>query len=97
MGVLFALAFCPYSGALYFGILIPMTISANGGIHLPFVFAIGTGIPVMIMAYLLAFSISRLSNAFNKVQKLEKYLRTFTGVLFVITGIYIFMIYMSWI
>ena len=28
LGIVFALAFCPYSGALYFGLLIPMTISS---------------------------------------------------------------------
>ena len=37
MGMLFALAFCPYSGVLYFGMLIPMTISSTSGLFLPVV------------------------------------------------------------
>ena len=35
MGVVFALAFCPYSGVLYFGVLIPMTIASPSGLLLP--------------------------------------------------------------
>ena len=48
IGAIFALAFCPYSGALYFGMLIPMTISSVDGLFLPIVFALGTGLPVLI-------------------------------------------------
>ncbi|MCK5704568.1 MAG: sulfite exporter TauE/SafE family protein, partial [Cyclobacteriaceae bacterium] len=51
LGLLFALAFCPYSGVLYFGMLIPMTISSASGFYLPIVFAIATGIPVIIFAW----------------------------------------------
>jgi len=57
LGILFALAFCPYSGVLYFGMLIPITISSASGLYLPMVFALATGIPVIIFAWLLAFSL----------------------------------------
>jgi len=60
MGVLFALAFCPYSGVLYFGVLIPMTIASPAGLFLPPVFAIATGLPVIIIAYLLAYSVGNI-------------------------------------
>jgi cytochrome c biogenesis protein CcdA len=50
LGVIFALAFCPYSGVLYFGMLIPMTISSASGLYLPVLFAIATGVPVIIFA-----------------------------------------------
>ncbi|MBZ0242870.1 MAG: aromatic aminobenezylarsenical efflux permease ArsG family transporter, partial [Bacteroidales bacterium] len=33
LGILFALAFCPYSGVLYFGMLIPITISSASGLY----------------------------------------------------------------
>ena len=45
LGMVFALAFCPYSGVLYFGMLIPMTITSASGLYLPVVFAIATGLP----------------------------------------------------
>jgi cytochrome c-type biogenesis protein len=43
LGLLFALAFCPYSGVLYFGMLVPMTVSSTSGLYLPIIFAIATG------------------------------------------------------
>ena len=56
IGVIFSLAFCPYSGALFFGMLIPMTIVSADGLYLPIVFAFGTGLPVILFTYLLAFT-----------------------------------------
>ena len=88
LGVIFALAFCPYSGVLYFGMLIPMTISSASGLFLPFVFAIATGLPVIIVAYLLAFSISSIGGFYNKVRIFEKWFRRVVSVAFILVGIY---------
>ena len=95
IGVLFALAFCPYSGALYFGLLIPMTISSFDGLYLPIVFAIGTGIPVILFTYLLAFAAGNVGLFYNKISKVEKRIRKITGVIFIITGIYYILIFMK--
>lgn len=97
LGVLFALAFCPYSGALYFGMLIPMTVSSAWGLYLPIVFALGTGLPVMIFAYLLAYSAASVGKAFNLVSKLETGMRYAAGGVFVAIGIYYGLIFMQWI
>jgi len=88
LGVIFALAFCPYSGALYFGVLIPMTISSSSGFYLPVVFAIGTGLPVMVFTYLLAFAVSQIGGVFNKISKFEKVMWTSVGVVFIAVGCY---------
>ncbi|MCG8410149.1 MAG: aromatic aminobenezylarsenical efflux permease ArsG family transporter [Bacteroidales bacterium] len=88
IGVLFALAFCPYSGILYFGILIPMTVVSIKGLFLPVVFAIATGLPVIIFAYLLAFTISGISRFYNRIQIIEKWLRYITAILFIVVGMY---------
>ena len=88
IGVLFALAFCPYSGILYFGMLIPLTISSSYGLFLPFVFAVATGLPVIIIAYLLAFSISSLGGFYNKVKSFEKWFRRIVSILFILVGLY---------
>lgn len=88
IGAVFALAFCPYSGALYFGMLIPMAISSVDGLFLPMVFAIGTGLPVLIFTYLLAFSAGRIGIFHTKITKVEKVMRLVAGVVFIITGIY---------
>ncbi len=88
LGMVFALAFCPYSGVLYFGMLIPMTISSASGLYLPFVFAIATGLPVIIVAWLLAFSISSIGGFYNKVKIFEKWFRLVVAIAFIIVGLY---------
>jgi cytochrome c biogenesis protein CcdA len=95
IGAVFALAFCPYSGALYFGMLIPMTISSVDGLYLPIIFAFGTGLPVLIFTYLLAFAASSVGSFYNKITKIEKAMRTVAGVVFILTGIYYVLIFMD--
>ncbi|HRW95108.1 MAG TPA: aromatic aminobenezylarsenical efflux permease ArsG family transporter [Bacteroidales bacterium] len=88
LGIVFALAFCPYSGVLYFGMLIPMTISSASGLYLPLVFALATGIPVIFFAWLIAFSLSSIGNVYNKIKKFEVWFRRIVAVLFIAVGIY---------
>lgn len=88
LGMVFALAFCPYSGVLYFGMLIPMTISSASGLYLPIVFALATGIPVIIFAWILAFAVSGIGNIYNKVKIFELWFRRIIAVLFIVVGVY---------
>ncbi|MFH1004818.1 MAG: aromatic aminobenezylarsenical efflux permease ArsG family transporter [Bacteroidota bacterium] len=88
LGVVFALAFCPYSGVLYFGMLIPITISSPSGLFLPIIFAVAIGLPVIIIAYLLAFSVSSIGSFYNKIKVFEKWFRRIVSVVFIIVGFY---------
>lgn len=88
IGVVFSLAFCPYSGALFFGVLIPMTIASADGLYLPIIFAFGTGLPVILFTYLLAFTAGKVGIFYNRITKIEKVMRIVAGVVFIITGIY---------
>jgi len=88
LGIVFALAFCPYSGVLYFGMLIPMSIASPSGLYLPLIFAVGTGIPVIIAAYILTYSISGIGNFYNKIQSFQKWFNRIVAILFIATGLY---------
>ncbi|MCG8183965.1 aromatic aminobenezylarsenical efflux permease ArsG family transporter [Tenacibaculum piscium] len=88
IGIVFALAFCPYSAALFFGMLIPMTIASANGLYLPIVFAFGTGLPVILFTYLLAFTAGKVGVFYNRITKIEKIMRTIAGVVFILTGLY---------
>lgn len=88
IGAVFALAFCPYSGALFFGMLIPMTIASADGLYLPIIFAFGTGLPVILFTYLLAFTAGKVGVFFNRITKIEKIMRLVAGIVFIITGLY---------
>lgn len=87
LGVVFALAFCPYSGVLYFGMLIPLTVSTSG-LHLPVVFAIATGIPVILFAWLIAYTLSGVGGLYQKIRVFESWFRRIVAVLFIGIGIY---------
>jgi cytochrome c-type biogenesis protein len=94
LGIVFALAFCPYSGVLYFGMLVPLTISSASGLYLPVIFAIATGIPVIIIAWVLAYTVSGIGAVYNKIKIFELWFRKVIAVVFIIVGIYyIFRIY----
>lgn len=95
IGVVFAMAFCPYSGALFFGMLIPMTIASTDGLYLPIVFAFGTGLPVILFTYLLAFAAGQVGVFYHKIAKVEKVMRKIAGVVFILTGIYYITIFMG--
>lgn len=88
LGILFAMAFCPTSGILYFGMLIPMSASAHAGYLLPVVFALASALPVLIVAWILAFSINTLGSFMGKIKSIQKWFNRIVAVLFLLVGIY---------
>ena len=88
LGVLFALAFCPTSGVFYFGMLIPLSASMSIGYLLPILFAIATALPVLVVAWILAFSAGQIGVVYGKMQTIQKWLNIAVGMLFIAIGIY---------
>ncbi|MFA6635582.1 MAG: aromatic aminobenezylarsenical efflux permease ArsG family transporter [Candidatus Omnitrophota bacterium] len=88
LGIIFALAFCPISAALFFGSLIPMALNARAGAVLPGVYGVGTALPVMGFAVAIAMGATSLSRWFHKITKLEFYTRRITGWVFILVGLY---------
>jgi cytochrome c biogenesis protein CcdA len=89
LGALFALAFCPYSAVLFFGVLIPLALKSAGGVALPAVYAIGTGLPVLVFGTLLSVGVAGVSNWLNAVARAEKVIRVATSIIFIGVGIYL--------
>lgn len=88
LGVLFALAFCPVSAALFFGGLIPTAIKAKSSIALPLIYGIGTGLPVLIFAVLVSAGAEHINRVYQRVTHLEIYTKRVTGIIFISVGIY---------
>jgi len=88
LGALFALAFCPYSGVLFFGVLIPLVLKSSESLLLPPLFALGTGLPVIIFSFLIAFSVQKINKLFGIIQRAEKSIRYIVASIFVIVGAY---------
>ena len=88
LGLLFALAFCPSSAIFYFGMLIPLSATTTGGWLLPIVFAIATALPVLVIAWVLAFSSNSIGRFYGKMNVIQKWLNWIVGGLFIVIGIY---------
>jgi cytochrome c biogenesis protein CcdA len=93
LGVLFALSFCPVSATLFFGSLLPLAVQHESGVLLPLVYGIGTAIPVVAFALVLAFGARWLGKLFERVTQVERWMRVITGVVFVGVGIYMSLLY----
>ncbi|MBN1496536.1 MAG: sulfite exporter TauE/SafE family protein [Spirochaetes bacterium] len=88
MGVVFALAFCPVSAALFFGSLVPLAVRHNSSLLMPSLYGAGTALPVLAFALVAAFGARHLSRAFNAVTAFELWGRRITGILFIGIGVY---------
>ena len=88
LGIIFAMAFCPTSGLLYFGMLIPMSAEATAGYLLPLVFAIATALPVLVVAWVLAYSMQSMGKVMGKIAAFQRWLNRLVALLFIGVGIY---------
>lgn len=93
LGAVFTLSFCPISAALFFGSLIPLSLNNNYGIALPFIYGIGTGLPVVLFAIGISLGTKTIGIWFNRVSRLEIYTRKITGVIFILVGLYYIWMY----
>ncbi len=88
LGCVFSLVFCPHTAILYFGMLLPLTITSSEGFLLPVFFGIGTGLPVILVSWILTYSMASISNFFSNLKIIEKWIRIITAIIFIFAGIY---------
>jgi len=88
LGVVFALSFCPVSAALFFGSLIPLCAGMGSTALLPSVYGLGTALPVVLFATLIAFGTGSVGRAFDRLTHIERWARRITGWVFILVGIY---------
>jgi len=88
LGLVFALAFCPVSAGLFFGGLVPLALERSSPLLLPLVYGIGTALPVIVFAALLAVGAGWLGRALDRVQAFEVWARRVTAAVFIGVGVY---------
>lgn len=88
LGVVFSLAFCPTSGMIYFGMLLPMSASAASGYFLPVVYSLAVGLPVVVISWIIAFGMSKIGSIYESVTKIGKWMNIVVASIFIIVGIY---------
>jgi cytochrome c-type biogenesis protein len=89
LGIVFALTFCPLSAALFFGSLIPLAIEGKSAVVMPSIYGLGTALPVVVFAFVMAFSVKSIGKIFDKLTQIEKWLRKLTAIIFIGAGIYL--------
>lgn len=89
LGMIFALSFCPVSAGLFFGGLIPLAVGSRSLVLLPAVYGVGTALPVVVFAALLAFGARQVGRLFGVVTRIERVARPVTAVVFILAGLYL--------
>ena len=75
------------------GISLPEASLPGGIVILPLVYGIGTAVPVLLVAFLLAYSAKSVGKMYNALSKIEWWARQITGWVFVLAGIYFSLAY----
>jgi len=88
LGIVFALAFCPLSAGLFFGGLVPLATERGSPLLLPALYGVGTALPVVGFAVLLAAGVGWLDMALAKVRVFELWARRVTAIVILGVGIY---------
>lgn len=88
LGILFALAFCPVSAALFFGSVVPLSLKYKSVILIPLIYGVGTALPVILFAFAISFSIQSVGKIFDKLTVFELWARKSAAVIFIVAGIY---------
>ena len=87
MGVAFAVAFCPTLFWLFFGLTLPLAVASPLGFVYPAVFAVGTALPLVVVAALTAGAGMGRSDVMRQAHRLHRPLSIVVGVVFVLVGL----------
>ena len=86
LGVALSFAFCPTLFLLFFGLTIPLALASPGGPVFPGVFALGTSLPLLAVALLLAFG-SRGHGYVRGVRRAHGWVRPIAAGVLVLAGL----------
>lgn len=70
------------------GISLPEASLPAGTFVFPLVYGVGTALPVLIVAFLLAYSAQAVGKTYNVLSKVEWWARMVTGWIFIVVGFY---------
>lgn len=87
LGFVFALSFCPTSAALFFGNVMN-SLESGSTVAIPLMYGVGTAVPVVVFAALIAISTRAVGRAFDALSRFSWWARTATGNVFIVIGIY---------
>jgi len=87
LGAAFAFAFCPTLFLLFFGLTIPLALGSPLGVAYPGVFALGTTLPLLGLAALLAVGRGASKRYLSTTRRFARWLRPAAAVVLVLAGL----------
>ncbi len=85
LGIAFSFAFCPTLALLFFGYVIPMSVSSSAGALYPAVFALGTMAPLILVSSVLGFSAE--TRMADRLRTWNPWIQRAAGAIFLLAGI----------
>lgn len=88
LGILFAMAMCPVSAALFFGGLIPLAADSGSKVLFPSLFGLGSALPVAALSFIFSLGAMTASRSIGSVYAIQKIIQVSSGVILVLSGVY---------
>ena len=90
LGIFFAIAFCPHRLIYFLSMVdIMLTLPMSWGWTMPVIFGLGTGLPILLIAWLISYSAITVGQLTEKMGAFEKWFRHICAVLFLVIGVYL--------
>jgi cytochrome c-type biogenesis protein len=86
LGIAFSFTFCPTLFWLFFGLTIPLAIASPGGIVFPAIFAAGTVLPLLTVAFLSLYVLSN-RQLIQRASRASVWIKRIAGIVFILVGI----------
>jgi threonine/homoserine/homoserine lactone efflux protein len=65
-----------------------MSAQSAGGYLLPIVYALATGLPVILVAWILAFSVAGIGKFYDRMKVFQKWFNRIVAILFILVAAY---------
>jgi cytochrome c biogenesis protein CcdA len=88
LGMFFALAMCPASAAVFFGSLFHIAAGHGSWPLLAVAYGLGTALPVVLLAALLAFAAGMVGKVFGILAGVARWAQRLAGTLLILIGVY---------
>jgi cytochrome c biogenesis protein CcdA len=88
LGAAFSFAFCPTLFMLFFGLTIPLAISSPGGVVFPGVFALGTMLPLVAVAGVLATTRVSSASIIAHIKGVNRWFQHLASVILILVGLH---------
>lgn len=88
LGAAFAFAFCPTLFILFFGLTVPLAIDSPAGFLFPGVFALGTVLPLVCIAVVLAATQINTARIMLRIRRVNGWTQRFASVVLILVGLH---------